>query len=111
MGKIMTLIIHAPARRSTSGPNSFNSILKTGLGPGYALSKKEANIIMPGFKLVLLRKDKDKARAEGQLVKIVATDRMTPQGLMRYDIYFKDMKLVPYRTERLNHFGVSLVDC
>ncbi len=59
---------------------------------------------------MLLRKDKEKSRAEGILLQLVDTGRKTPQGIHKYNVHFKDQKVVPYRPEKLNRFGISIVD-
>ena len=106
-----TLVIHAPDRTAKIGAPSFNQILSTGIGPGYAISKTDVSRLPPGSKAVLLRKDKNQRRAEGQLIKLVPTNRYTPQGIQRYDIHTAALKQVPYKPERLNHYGIAVLDC
>jgi len=110
-GKITTLVIHAPDYRVKGGAKSFEAIFESGIGPGYAISQKDLSRLPPDSKVVLLRKDKNQKRAEGRLVKLVFTGGTIPQGIKRYDVHFNDRKLVPYKAERLNRFGVAVIDC
>jgi hypothetical protein len=57
--------------------------------------------------VVLLCKDTEK-RAEGKLVKLVPTGK-TDNGIERYDVYFENIKMVPYKAERLNRNGVAVI--
>ena len=104
-----TLVIHAPDRRAREGATSFEQILGAGIGDGYAIWTDYVNRIYAGCTVVLLRKDKNKLRAEGRLVKFVGTGRFI-NGVQRYDVHFKNMIEVPYKPERLNHYGVAVVD-
>lgn len=106
---MITLIIHAPDYRIKDGAQSFESTLSSCVGDGYAISKAYASILHPGSKIVLLRNDRNKSRAEGTLVKLVPTTNKTPQGIRRYDVHFRDPKVVPYKAERLNRFGVAVI--
>ena len=104
-----TLVIHAPYWKGKPGsPNSFGAFFKSGVGLGYAIFPKDMSKLSPGSKVVLLRKDKNKSRAEGSLVKLVYTGRTTVQGIKRYDVHFKGQRMVTYKPEKLNHFGVAV---
>ena len=110
--KMYTLVIHAPDYTVIEeGKKSFDAVLKDGVGVGYAISKNDVNRLPPGSKVVLLRKDKNQRRAEGQLVKLVPTNKYTPQGIQRYDVHIAGLKPVPYKPERLNHYGIAVLDC
>ena len=91
-----TLIIHAPDRRVKSGAKSFEAVLADGVGVGYAISQEHAKILVPGSDVVVLRKDKNKKRAEGSLIKLVSTSRKTPQGIQRYNVHCKGLRVVAY---------------
>jgi len=111
-----TLIIHVPFSKGVPGaPNSFEAYMQTGVAKGYALTQKEVSALHPGCKVVLLRNDKKKSRAEGVLVKLVKTNQKTPQGIPRYDVFFQDQKAVNYSyakpAERLNRRGIKVIDC
>ena len=119
---ITTLVISAPwNKKDEAGYNvgkpgkrySFEYILKTGIGEGYAIGKKYISRLIPGSKVILLRNDKDKKRAEGILVKPpVPTGIYLPQGIQRYNVHFKDAKVVSYRympKEKLNRQGVTVI--
>lgn len=104
-----TLVIHAPYWKGKPGaPNSFEAYFKTGVGLGYAIFPKDRSKFSLGSKVVLLRKDKKKSRAEGSLVKLVYTGRTTTQGIKRYDVHFKGQIMVTYKPEKLNRWGVAV---
>ena len=110
--KMYTLVIHAPDYTVIKqGKKSFDAVLRSGVGVGYAISANDVSRLSPGSKVVLLRKDKNQKRVEGQLVKLVPTHTYTPQGIRRYDVHIAGLKLVPYKPERLNHYGVAILDC
>jgi len=71
--KTTTLVIHAPDAKAREGSKSFEDILKDGVGSGYAISKKDMGRLAPGCTVVLLRKDRDRKRAEGRLVRLYPT--------------------------------------
>jgi|GEM_PF-1330195 len=110
--KKTTLVISAPYSRGKPGtPNSFETYFQTGVGKGYIIHSTEIGKLGPGSTVVLLRQDKLKQRAEGILVKLVATSK-TPKGNQRYDVYFKDQGMVTFKGEKLNpfDFGVAVID-
>lgn len=110
--KMTTLVIHAPDGKAKKGEKSFEAVLADGVGVGYAISKKDKTKLLPGSTtVVLLRKDKNRRRAEGLLVELVLTTRKSPQGIHRYDVHFEKRTVVPYKSEKLNHFGVAVIDC
>ena len=105
------LVIHAPDHAVKGrGATSFEHILSTGVGPGYAISNNDiGKLTIPGSPVVLLRKDRRKARAEGRLIKIVPTGRYTRNGRQRYDVHIAGLKLVAYNPEKLNRFGYAVI--
>jgi len=107
-----TLFIHAPYRKAPPGQRySFEHICKTGVGEGYAIWQKWAVIIRRGWKVVLLRCDKDRKRAEGKLVELQPTG-IHVNGVQRYNVHMKELKCVPFTKEvNFNHYGVWVVDC
>lgn len=104
-----TLVIHAPDYRVKNGEESFETILEKGRGKGYIIFPKDVSRLPLGSKVVLLRKDKNQKRAEGRLVNLPPTTK-TSKGKQRYDVHFKDMKMVPYKPVRLNRFGVAVIE-
>jgi len=106
-----TLVIHAPDYRVKGGAKRFEAVLKDGIGQSYAIPKSWLSKLHRGSKVVVLRKDKNKGRAEGRLVQLVPTGRTSPQGIKAYDVHIQGLKKVGYRPERLNRFGVALIDC
>jgi len=113
MGKMTTLVIHAPDYMvKKSGKKSFEQVLADGIGKGYAIYEEYISKLPKGSKVVLLRKDRNKKRAEGILVRLVPTGRYTPQGMQRYDVHIKGLAEVSYKPEELNHCGVAIIgDC
>ena len=104
-----TLVIHAPDRRAREGATSFEQILGIGIGDGYAIWPEYVSRLAEGCSIVLLRKDRNKRRAEGRFVKLDGTGRFI-NGVERYNVHFRDMREVSYKPERLNRFGVALID-
>ncbi len=111
MKKTTTLIIHAPhAKVKEKGSKSFEDIFASGVGKGYAIYDKDEKELIKGSTVVLLRKDKNKRRAEGLLDKWVPTER-TNNGIQRYDIHVEKWTEDPYKPEELNRCGVAVIDC
>jgi hypothetical protein len=105
--KMTTLVIHAPKTKVESGQlHSFQDYFKTGIGIGYIIAKNKAISLIPPITVVLLDKDQ-KLRAEGNLIKIVPT-RKTPRGKQRYDVHFNGQRMVPYKPESIDRYGVSI---
>ena len=105
-----SLVIHTPQREvETKGAKSFDEVFSDGIGVGYAFYPDYLNELAPGCTVILLCKDKNKRRAEGRLVKLVATNRWTSNGLQRYDVHFEDRKKVAYKSEKLNYCGIALI--
>jgi hypothetical protein len=106
-----TLFIHAPDRAVKRGAKSFEAILEDGIGEGYAIWKKWAVKITPGWTVVLLRADKNKKRAEGILVRRIGTSHYV-NGVQRYDVHIKGLTIVPFKKEvNFNYYGVAVIDC
>ena len=106
-----TLVIHAPYREGKPGtPKSWEVYFKTGIGLGYAIPQKDITRLPTGSKVVLLRQDKNEMRAEGSLVQLVYTGENTRQGIKRYDVHFKNQKVVPFKREDgLSRQGVAVI--
>lgn len=104
-----TLVIHAPDYRVKDGAKSFEKVLGDGIGEGYAIGQKYISKLPKGSNVVLLRKDRNRKRAEGILVKLVPTTK-TPQGIQRYDVHVEKWTKVPYKSEKLNRFGVAVIE-
>jgi len=110
--KVTTLVIHAPEWKvKRKGAKNFEWIMEHNMGPGYAICKSYRSKIHRGCRVVLLRKSKPQARAEGELVDLVFTQRFTPQGIKKFDVYTENLTKVDYKEERLNRFGIALIDC
>ncbi len=110
--KVTTLVIHAPDRRvKKDGAKSFEKILADGIGKGYIIFQGDEKKLHPGSKVVLLRNDKNEARAEGVLVRWEPTTK-TPRGKQRYDVYIKGLTEVRYEWVEINLCGVAVIgDC
>jgi len=106
-----TLVIHTPDYQlRRPGTASFSQVLATGIGPGYAISPADiAKLTIPGSPVVLLRKDRRKARAEGTLENISRTGKWTRNGRQRHDVHASGFKPVLYKSERLNRFGYNVI--
>ena len=106
-----TLIIHAPHYQvDANNRRSYEGILKSGIGTGYAINKKQYDLIRVGCKVVLLRKDKNQKRAEGKLVELSRTSKMTGNGIHRYDVVIKGLaECRVYVGEDLNRCGVNVI--
>lgn len=102
-----TLVIHAPKSRCDPAlSNCFADYFRTGIGKSYIIGKGNiSKLTIPGSPLVLLDKE-SQLRAEGTLVKLVPTVK-TPQ--QHYDVHFEGQKMVPYKPESLNHYGVAVI--
>jgi hypothetical protein len=96
---------------------SWETYLKTGIGLEYILypaevSKLQQSIDSGSCKLVMLRQDKDKRRAEARLTKLVITPKKG-QNQSRYDVHFVGQKEVPYAyslpMEKLKWNGVKVI--
>lgn len=123
MTKNATLIITTPwYKKDEEGnsagkagePYSFEKYMQTGLGKGYAISKKDVSKLSPGSKVIILRNDMRKRRAEGILIRLIKTNRKTPQGILQYDVEFRDQKELDYSymkpVEKVDRHGVKVIE-
>ncbi len=102
-----TLVLNAPTwREQDEGAKSFEGILATGVGSGYAIASTLAGKLKPGSPVVLLNKDR-RLRAEGTLVRLEPKGR-TGSGMQRYDVWIRDLQQTDYRPEALNRCGVAV---
>lgn len=102
-----TLILNAPSwRENEDGAKSFQSILASGRGDGYAIASPLVSQIVPGCPVVVLNKERAR-RAEGTLVRLEPTSK-TDSGMQRYNVWMKDLREVPYQPEALNRCGVAV---
>ena len=106
-----TLVIHAPDRAVIGrGAQSFEHIMSTGVGRGYAIYGGDvAKLKIPGSTVVLLRQDRRRARAAGRPVRLAATGQYTRNGRERYDVHVQGLQLVSYRPEKLTRFGYCVL--
>ena len=103
-----TLVINAPkAKAEQESKRSFESTLTSGVGDGYAITKGLFAQLSAGCGVVLLDKDQGK-RAEGTLVQRVPTEK-AGNGIQRFDVHIKNLKIVRYKSERLNRNGIAIV--
>ena len=102
------LVIHAPHYRTVASRKDFATIFRSGLATGYAINRLLHPKVKSGMKVILLRKDKGKARAEGVLSAISASILPTANGVLRYDLEIADFQQVNYRSESLNRNGVNV---
>jgi hypothetical protein len=104
-----TLVINAPkAEIRQTNAQSFETTFTSGVGDGYAIAKGLFAQLSAGCGVVLLDKDQRK-RAEGTLVRLVRIDEKTGNGIQRYEVHMKNLRMVPYKSERLNRNGVAVI--
>jgi len=103
-----TLVMNAPrAKSEQENKQSFEATFESGIGDGYAISKGLFSRLSAGSGVVLLDKDQGK-RAEVMLLQLVPTEK-TGNGIQRYDVHVKNLKMVPYKPESLNRNGVTVI--
>ena len=106
-----TLYLGTPHSRAKNGARSFEEVLETRIGRAYALSEHEAQTLKPGDRVVVVRKDRYRSRAEGKLQKIEFTGQITENGLRRFNMYIDELTVVEYHPgSGLKHTGVRLVE-
>lgn len=104
-----TLVLHAPDRRvKKDGAKSFEEVLADGIGKGYIIFQEDERKLHLGSRVVLLRNDKNEARAEGVLVRWERTTK-TPRGKQRYDVYIEGLTGVRYEWVEINRCGVAVI--
>jgi hypothetical protein len=119
-----TLIISAPWYKKDSAgnptgrpgqPHSWETYFQTHVGLGYVLYPAEFNRLSGAIgsaKVVLLRNDKKKLRAEARLTGLTRR-RQTKNGQWRYDVSFEDPReikpYVYYPEEKLKENGVKVI--
>ncbi len=110
MGKMTTLVINAPDYMvKKSGKKSFEQVLADGIGEGYAIYEQYISKLPKGSKIVLLRKDSNKKRAEGILVRLEETGKYV-NGVQRYNVHIKGLTEVDFKKENFNYNGVALIE-
>jgi hypothetical protein len=103
-----TLVIHAPQNKAdTEGKRSFEGTLESGVGDEYAIYQNLYRRLSPGDRVIVLDKDRE-LRAEGILLTLEPKST-TGNGIQRYNVRIKNLKAVPYKSERLNRCGVSVI--
>ncbi|NLE95711.1 MAG: hypothetical protein GX600_08540 [Dehalococcoidia bacterium] len=104
-----SLVLHAPSGKARQeGKKSFDDTVRDGIGDRYAIGSKSYQQTRPGCRVVILDKDK-RRRAEGTLVKLEATEK-TVSGMQRYDVYIRDLTIVPYKSEDLTRTGIAVIE-
>ena len=104
-----TLYLGTPDKQALLGARSFENVMETSVGSTYALCKSDVRDLAKGDYVVVLRKDKNWSRAEGNLVKLEPTGIWTGNGLQRYNVHIEGLEPVPYDPgPRLKHTGVRV---
>ncbi len=86
---MLSLIINAPRLQEIErDAQSFEKTFSTGIGKNFAVNSNLFQHIHPGCKVVLLSKDR-KLRAEGELIRLVATYK-SKNGIQRYVVQLGD---------------------
>lgn len=106
-----TLVIHTPDYKvRNTWPKSFEKVLADGIGEGYGIYEKYISILTSDCKkVVLLRKDKNRKRAEGIFIKLEKTERQARPGIWRYNVHIKGLTEVYYKPEKLNRLGWAII--
>jgi hypothetical protein len=103
-----TLVIHAPlSKAQQQGKRSFAQTITTGVGDGYAINRRLRQQVNPGDGVIVLDKDA-RRRAEGTMTGL-QPNGWTGNGIQRYDVFTRDLAIVPYQSEALNRNGVAVV--
>jgi hypothetical protein len=102
------LVISAPQRTVDAEAPSFEQMLATKVGLGYAISDPDRRKIRIGCKVVILDKGRWK-RAEATLVGLDLAEK-TRTGMQRYNVRFENPQLKDYSDERLQRWGTSVID-
>ena len=103
-----TLVISAPRQKAElEQKRSFERTVETGVGDEYAIPAGKVVQLYAGCKVVVLDKDQRK-RAEGTLVELVPRSKAN-NGMQRYDVLIKDLRLVDYKSEDLGRTGVAVI--
>jgi hypothetical protein len=106
-----TLYLSAPIDKNsaTALHKDFATIVAESKGPEYAIARKWLPLILPGMKAVVFNRPSQK-RAEGTVVSVTPTGQKTPQGILRYDVFLRDVAEVRYiDPPGVDRFGVSVV--
>lgn len=103
------LVIHAPKWKvQQESARSFEGVMASGVGDGYAIPKSSAQKLYVGCDVVLLSNDERK-RAEGKLRELVPTSK-TGSGMQRYNVHIVNLNRVPFMDERLTRTGIAVID-
>lgn len=109
---MITLYLNAPQWRvGIENCRSFQDMLNTSIGGGYAIPKGEAAKCLPGGNVVLLCQD-GKLRAEGKLKALTPTGEKTESGMLRYNVHISELKKTPYNPPSLplRRTGILVLD-
>jgi hypothetical protein len=105
---MLTLVINAPKTKvQEENKQSFEKTFRSGIGDEYAIWSHWVPLLVTGSRVVLLSKDEE-LRAEGELLELIPKSK-TGSGIQRYDVHIKNLKMVPYKPERLNRNGVAII--
>ena len=114
---MITLILGTPDRRACEGARSFENVKETGVAVGYGLSPEQLDSLQRELELgsdvdvMVIRKDRRKSRAVGNLVKLVPTGRWAGCR-QRYDVHIAtgSWKRLPYEPgSPLDHWAVRVI--
>jgi hypothetical protein len=105
---MLTLVINAPkAKVQEENKQSFEKTFTSGVGDEYAIWSHLVSLLVPGSRVVLLSKDEG-LRAEGGLTELVPGSK-TGSGIQRYNVHIANLRMVPYKPERLNRNGIAVI--
>ncbi len=104
-----TFVIHTPRWKvQQESARSFDGVLASGIGDGYAIPERLVRKLYVGCDVVVLSKDERK-RAEGKLRELVPMGK-TDSGIQRYDVYIENLRTVPFVSEPLTRTGVAVFE-
>jgi hypothetical protein len=105
-----TLLLSAPKDKDEASllHRTFDSILKSGVGPDYAVYGNLIGQTIPGMKVILFERV-DCRQAEGFVDAVTPTGHKTGGGVSRYNVVIRDLHPVPYtHPPSVNRCGVGL---
>ncbi len=104
-----TLLLLAPRSQTQPGTHrkDFYTILASGVGPDYGISKNQMGQISVGMRVIVFDRDRS-LQAEGEVTGYTATSK-AGNGVQRYDVSIRNLALQPYANPpRVNRFGVAI---
>ncbi len=104
------LVINVPGNR-VGEPTfiSADEIAKTGVAKGFVISGNDESQLTAGCVVILVDNYYKTKRYECRLVELKPTET-ADNGWQRYSVYLKDAIRKPYKYERANRWGTSVIE-